>query len=218
MNKAYQKRPVNKNKERYVQIKDGMEQYKKAINDGYYIEAIALMESAISDRMESALNYLYPLKDYSYGTVGRLAEALMNSNCYSKKLLSDIKIWSKKRNDTIHQMMKLLPDQNESFQQRYDDLKQCAEEGLKLFRRFDSEHKKLKQFQDSHPLIFKLKDQDKKCSSYPEVLKIKCKVSNIQMMQDNKLYEQTTVFEDENGTLWRKQLLDLYYDRVESKE
>lgn len=210
MNKANQKRPMSPGK-RYNQIKDGMDQYKKAMDNGFYIEAIALMESAISDRMESTLNYLFPLKDYSYGTIGRLADALTHTNCYSIDFLSDIKGWAKKRNDAIHQMLKLLPEQDKSFQERYDELKQCAKEGKNLFRRLDNEHRKLKRYQEKHPLVFKLKDPSENHNHYPEVLKIKCKVTDVRIMINDFLSSQNSYYESEDGNLWSKRLLDLYY-------
>ena len=130
-------------KARYSQIKGGIDQYKKAMKEGFYIEAIALMESAISDRLESTLNYLNPNSDYSYETIGRLANALLKANYYSEDTLNEIKIWAKTRNEAIHQMVKLLPDQSKSFQDRYDDLKHCAEEGYSLFRKVDNEKKRM---------------------------------------------------------------------------
>lgn len=219
MAKQKQTRPVaektGKSKigeDRYNQIKGGIYQYNKALKEGFYIEAIALMESAISDRMESTLNYLYPYMDYSFGTIGRLADSLMKTECFSKRLLTDIKEWARKRNDAIHQMVKLLPDNDKSFQERYEELKECAEEGKRLFRRLDNEKRKITRFQDSHPLVYTLKDPERNVNGYPEVLRIKCKVMDMQKLQNGVSYDQTRVQEAENGILWRKQLLDMYYD------
>lgn len=212
MNKEKQKRPVSKNRERYHQIMDGMGRYNMAMQSGFYIEAIALMESAISDRMESTLNYLFPFMDYSYGTIGYLADALSKTNCYSSELLSEIKGWAKKRNNAIHQMMKLLSDQDKSFQERYDELEQCAKEGKVLFGKFENEHRKLKRYQEKHPLVFKLKDPSKNPNNYPEILKIKCKVSDVKTMVDGFLTSQNSYYESEDGVMWSKNLLDLYYD------
>ena len=61
---------------RHDLIRDAIDHYKKAMKEGYFIEAIALMESAISDRMESMLNYMFPYLNYSYGTIGNLAQTL----------------------------------------------------------------------------------------------------------------------------------------------
>ena len=211
MNKEKQKRPLLK-EERYHQIKDGMDQYNMAMQSGFYIEAIALMESAISDRMESTLNYLFPQMDYSYGTIGHLTDALEKTNCYSSKLLSDIRCWARKRNNAIHQMMKLLPEQDKSFRERYGELKQCAEEGKVLFGKFNNEHKKLKRYQEKHPLVFKLKDSSNNPNNYPEILKIKCKVSDVKIMVNDFLSSQNSYYESEDGNLWNKKLLDLYYN------
>lgn len=128
---------------RYAQIKDGIDQYKKAMDAGFYIEAIALMESAISDRLESSLNYLHPKSDYSYRTIGMLANALLKAGYYSDDTLNEIKNWAKIRNEAIHQMVKLLPNQSKNFQDRYGDLKSCAEMGYAIFKKVNSENKKM---------------------------------------------------------------------------
>lgn len=203
-------------KDRYALIKAGLDQYKMAMNNGYYIEAIALMESLISDRMESTLNYLYPYSNYSYETLAWLADSLMKTNCFSKELLEKIKDWSKERNSAIHQMMKLLPGNNKSFQERHSELERCAEKGHELFKKLNDEKEKLKGYQEKHPLIYKLKEKCKDVVAYPETLRIKCKVADVAKMLDNKLFDESSYFEDENGILWRKQLLDMYYDLEKS--
>lgn len=128
---------------RYAQIKGGIDQYKKAMDADFYIEAIALMESAISDRLESTLNYLHPNSDYSYKTIGVLAKDLLKEKAYKEETLKEILDWAKTRNDAIHQMVKLLPDQSKSFQDRYDELESCAEEGYAIFKKVNNEHKKM---------------------------------------------------------------------------
>lgn len=221
--KAMQKRIVvqdtDKTKtgeKRYNQIKSGIDRYKEAMDAGFYIEAIALMESAISDRLESTLNYLFPNKDYSFKTIGKLTCGLLDNRCYLSEnwisILEEIKEWADKRNDAVHQMVKLIPNKNKNFQERYNELKQCAEEGYDLFKKLNNEKKKTTRYQNKHPLVYKLKNQKKNTNNYPEVLTIKCKVDDVNKMYDNKLFGPNSIFEAENGTLWRKQLLDKYYD------
>ena len=52
-----EKRPLADNPDtaqnRYKRIRDGFGQYNKAMKNGYNIECVALMESAITDRLES---------------------------------------------------------------------------------------------------------------------------------------------------------------------
>ena len=97
---------------------------------------------------------------------------------------------------------------------RYN-LSEIMRHAWRLFRRLDNEKRKITRYQESHPLFFKLKDAYKTIVNYPELLKIKCKVANVTKIQDNELFGQSSYFEDENGVLWRQQLLDMYYDRVE---
>ena len=198
--------------DRNALIRSGLDQYKKAMDEGFYIEAIALMESLVSDRMESTLNYLYPYMNYSYGTAVQLADSLMKANCFSEQLLLEIKDWAKLRNDAVHQMMKLMPGQQQTFQERHDGLKRCAEIGNELFVKLNREKEKLTSYQEKHSLKYKLKEEYKNVVGYPEMLKIKCKVADVTKMLDDQLFGQSSYFEDENGVLWRKQLLDMYYE------
>lgn len=119
--------------------------YHRAMEAGFYIEAIALMESLMSDRMESLLNDTMKTDKFSFKTIGYLAnEALNNATIAPNQVIVDIieriREWAKKRNNAIHEMSKLLPDDiNSPFSERYASLKEITEDGYKLFRELDKE-------------------------------------------------------------------------------
>lgn len=72
-NKKKEKRPTGTangtNIERYHLYKDVFGHLSDAMKNGFYIEAIALLESAISDRLESVANVISNGTDYSYKTI-----------------------------------------------------------------------------------------------------------------------------------------------------
>lgn len=119
-------------------------QYSKAMQNGYYIEAISLMESLIADRLESLANYVSKSEEYSYCTLGKLSNYL--GDCGKKSLIpedlaksaEDVKCWAKKRNHAMHEMAKLKDDCDKDFDTRYQDLEGVAQKGMEIFRTLDS--------------------------------------------------------------------------------
>lgn len=132
---------------RHRMYKDAIARYQDAMKNGFYIEAISLMESLISDRIESLLNAIAKTnntkENYSYRPLGNLVRAALNNKGIVLPkaiidILNEIKEWAKKRNAAIHEMAK-LSDTNISisFSSKYEDLRSVAEEAYKLFREFD---------------------------------------------------------------------------------
>lgn len=127
---------------------DAIARYQEAMKNGYYIEATALMESLISDRLDSLLGQICngDYNDYSLGTRLSDLEACINMKKHSKlescpgtyldesgELVKRINEWRKKRNIAIHTMAQLDEDINRPFAADYAKLKEEAEEAYKLF-------------------------------------------------------------------------------------
>ena len=125
---------------------EGIDQYKKAMDNGFYIEAIALMESIIADRLESLANYLSNSKIYSYKPAGRLANALLGKMSAKlepypdvKTAITNIRTWLRQRNHAVHEMFKLSEENwKASFKESYSKLEAPAKEGCELFRDLDN--------------------------------------------------------------------------------
>lgn len=124
---------------RHELYKAAIDAYKDALMHHYNVEAITLVESLISDRMESLANLLSENKDYSNKTLGELIGYLRSQNLeLIEESLSHIDGWRKKRNDAIHQLAKCLePD----FKTHYNSTRQTALDGMKCFREFDKQYK-----------------------------------------------------------------------------
>lgn len=114
----------------------------EAMDQGFYIEAIAIEESLIADRLESLTNEITK-GGWSYQPAGKLAWNLLtkHQSDLNEELIESIKQirgWCRSRNAAIHRMAKLDPGMKSSFDKDYDALKKVAEEGMKLFRGIDS--------------------------------------------------------------------------------
>ncbi len=117
--------------------------YNEAMKQKFYIEAIALTESIICDRLEVMIQHLCPTKKMEYQTIGKLV-SFVKPHCASSAtlitVLDEIKEWSQERNHAIHEMAKIQPiDMDKIFAQSYKELRKTAQNGLKLFRKLDKE-------------------------------------------------------------------------------
>ena len=103
---------------------------------GFYLEAITLMESIIGDRLECYLHRNIESVDYSFSTLGRLIEGLKKVDSTSP-LVNKITNWKNQRNALLHEMAKIEDNNYSDFTSKYSVAKQCAEDGLVLFREID---------------------------------------------------------------------------------
>lgn len=125
-----------KGKKRYSLYKAVIDRYKESVDSGYYLEAISLMESLITDRLESFLIYYSAMnRNESFKTLDACIrlfdkyQGLMNED-----LLSRIVEWKNQRNHAVHEMAKIEEGDNTSFSQRYLELRNVANKGFELFK------------------------------------------------------------------------------------
>lgn len=126
---------------RYHTYRALINQYHNAMANGFYIEAIALMESIISDRLESFANELSSSSDYSYSTMEKLLTYLCGKNQKDKvpvallSIFDELSCWKDNRNKACHEMAKNI---NSPFYEQYEPLEDVADEGYDLFRKLDN--------------------------------------------------------------------------------
>lgn len=133
-------------KNRYEVIKDCIERYKSALDDEYYLEAIALIESLIADRMESRITELNKLP-HNFDTLNNLKTQLskIETSKEIKNIINkDLNSWMGERNTAIHQSAKIEYGKPKSVSDHYKIAKITAEKGYKIFRALDKEINKLR--------------------------------------------------------------------------
>ena len=135
---------------RHIMYKKAWERYNEAHDAKYFIECIAIVESLISDRLESLSNQITASSKFSYSTLDKLITYLCGKN--QIQLLNDeiisvinkIKVWKNGRNRAIHEMAKLSEDLTETFDQKYGELEQIADNGRELFNELNNSIRKLR--------------------------------------------------------------------------
>jgi len=148
------KKAVTGNKQKYLAYREAFARIKESHENGFYLEAIAIEESIITDRIISYLkrpNAPSQLKKGKHGgypsfsnlikildkDVGRPIEVKKYND-----LCSSLNIWRADRNNAIHCLVASEPG---TPSQQVDDFlmkaKKCATEGAKLARAICDWHK-----------------------------------------------------------------------------
>lgn len=129
--------------QRYTRYRKVLRRYKEAMEQGFYLEAVTLMESIISDRLESTINHVSN-NNHSYLPLGKLIKLFDEKEIKGKisedflTIVKTISEWKNQRNKALHEMAKLDDEPNQTFETLYDSAKQTAEEGYAIFRKVDS--------------------------------------------------------------------------------
>lgn len=109
--------------------KDIVERINRAIEQGFYLEAIALEESCLSDRLSLALY----IKGQKAGTksFARLIE--LSEEFLPKNLKSNVDLWRKERNRAIHNLVRSSPLEEIIDLEELDSLSmKTAQDGAEL--------------------------------------------------------------------------------------
>ena len=130
--------------ERYVDAFDWVE---KCLGEGYYLEAIAVLDSLINDRLNSRLGYVTKTEIDSWLTCGQLCRDLVGKggkNTGAEKdadfrtAITDIQNWVKMRNEAMHATAKILRDEEgQPFTAILQQHRQAAVDGIRCLRAFD---------------------------------------------------------------------------------
>jgi len=119
---------------------------KGAMEDGYYLEAVTLIESIISDRLESRLTKVIG-SDFSFKTLGALIDksrSVETDAALKKLVIDDLNDWRALRNEALHEMAKLASGDSSTWEDRMYALVLIADDGLKVLKALDSRCKALR--------------------------------------------------------------------------
>jgi uncharacterized protein (DUF3820 family) len=133
-------------RERYELYKAAFEWIAKSISEGFYLEAISLEESLITDRLESYLTWLTK-DDFSFMTLGQLQKAIKQhetDDTLRSLILDELDQWRQARNKAAHEMVKIEDGKKISWTDRMKTNQSVAEAGLTLVRKIDRQTRKLR--------------------------------------------------------------------------
>ena len=144
--------PVSGNAEKYRSYREAWARVKQAQEHGFYIEAVTIEESIISDRLTSYLvdaglvSRQRRLKDYpTFGNLISIWRRWANTQLASKMdrdnrdrlalLIDSVDLWRQKRNQIIHAIVKSHPHTPTTEIEGFVKLAQdSAAEGMRLAR------------------------------------------------------------------------------------
>ena len=126
-----------------------LERIAKAIEDGYALEAITLLESLIADRLESRLASIHDQKaeKRKFSTLGNLTQELKGKKAgepkEAVKLFKRVDDWADLRNEAVHEIAKLREGSSKKWETKYKKAVKAAKEGIELFNDLSAEVQKL---------------------------------------------------------------------------
>lgn len=133
-------------KEKYKIIKAAISQHNKAIDHSFFLEATALMESLICDRLESRLGELKK-EPISFDTLGNLLNVLrkIETDIVLKEIMNkQLNSWCGERNKIIHQAAKIEIGKNKDWKDYIKQAEKTAKQGRKIFDAYNQQLNKLR--------------------------------------------------------------------------
>jgi len=131
---------------RYNLYKQAYSRINDATKQGFFLEAITIIESLISDRLESRLTFLKK-HDVSFKTLGGLIKESRKTETDSplKELVAqDLDRWRNDRNKALHEMAKIADGDSSTWEDRVKGIVPVATDGLKILRAIDKRCKDLR--------------------------------------------------------------------------
>jgi hypothetical protein len=132
--------------ERYELYKSSFDWIKKSIDEGYYLEAISILESLVSDRLESYLSFSLD-RDFCFKNLGALIDKIKSDETdeiLRSLIINDLDKWRKQRNKAAHEMVKIEDGKSVVWEERVKINKEVAETGLLLFHNINNRIRKLR--------------------------------------------------------------------------
>ena len=127
-------------------IKSAISRYNTAIQYSYFLEATALIESLICDRLESRIGELTH-KSVEFGILGNLLKKLNNieTDFELKNIMNNVlNQWAGKRNIVIHQAAKIELGKKKDWNDYLRLAESTAKEGRKAFDNYNKRLQKLR--------------------------------------------------------------------------
>jgi hypothetical protein len=131
---------------RYSLYRQAYARISEASKKGFISRAIAIIESLITDRLESRLTFLMD-RDVSFKTLGNLIAEIrkMEMDETFKQLVSnDVDRWRASRNIAIHEMAKIADGEFLTWESRAKAIEAVAASGLTCLRAIDRRFKTLR--------------------------------------------------------------------------
>jgi hypothetical protein len=105
----------------------------RAIKNGFHIEAIAITESIMSDRIESAISSITG-QVVEIDSLGRLISMFHLEHPIDDEFRIELREWNRARGQVIHQMVKLTNEHQATWHERMTFVRHTAIQGEMLLK------------------------------------------------------------------------------------
>lgn len=130
-----------KNKEEL--FRSAFKRIETSISRGFPLEAIAIIESLISDRLETCLSVITGEK-VNAQNLGSLTRKIRVYPDFSTDLLDEIDSWRSERNLVLHQMVKITINSISDWKSRMKFARFVAKQGSDLVKKVHAETGRIK--------------------------------------------------------------------------
>ena len=88
---------------------------------GYYLEAVTLLESILTDRLESRASYLTG-QNKGYQNLGPLVRTLQEHEVVAefRPIIKEIDAWRKRRNQAVHEVVKFQAAEHPTWEEKVE--------------------------------------------------------------------------------------------------
>jgi hypothetical protein len=135
--------------QRWRRYTDTFDRIEHCLQRGYHLEAVALLDSLITDRLASRIGHLKRIEP-AIGPLGPLCRVLVGNpgdpgdigiegDSEFREVVEEIRVWARRRNNAMHAVGKILrsDDPQVSFDDALSIHHQTAVDGVSLLQRFD---------------------------------------------------------------------------------
>jgi len=127
---------IEHGKFKYELIKNARKRVERAIKSGFHIEATALLESLIADRLESSIENKTG-KIQKVQNLGPLIKSAISHSIISEDFAADIRSWSNNRAKVIHEMVKVSNENSGNWRERIAFARDLAIQGKEILRKLE---------------------------------------------------------------------------------
>jgi hypothetical protein len=130
---------------RFELYKRAIQQFNEALEAGFFLEAITICESLITDRLESRCAELG--KSLAFQNLGRLIKELkqIETDAEIRKIITtELDDWRENRNTALHEIVKFEKGEFPEWKNRVEASGDYAVEGMVIFRKIDNRIRKLR--------------------------------------------------------------------------
>ena len=121
---------------RYMLYTSAKSRIEECIEHGYYGEAVTIIESVITDRLESRISFLKK-ENVGFGTLGHLIKEAkkVETDAELLDLFAELDNWREKRNTAVHELVKIEDGQElVDWDNRMKSVGDTAREGYGLLK------------------------------------------------------------------------------------